>query len=87
MDRNSLVENEGVNAGSQQFEDGESDPNPGADVRSGGRPDLVQPIAPTEDLDPGAGDGDSDLLGATDEGERSPGPPSGSGGQDAGSIE
>lgn len=37
----SLVENEGVNAGSAQ--QGEPDPGPSADVRSGGRPDDFDP--------------------------------------------
>jgi hypothetical protein len=107
MDNNSLVENEGVNAGSaRQLEEpdsgtsgsqstgsGSSGPTGSAvasdGVRTGGHPDDVDPKAPVDDLDPGSGSGDSQLLGAAENGDEDqhPGRPHGSAGHDAGSME
>jgi hypothetical protein len=87
MDRKSLVEDEGVNAGSaQQIEEPDAAQAP-TNPRSGGDPQSVEPKAPVGDLAPDPEDGNSDLLGAPDERSRYPGQEHGSSGQDAGSIE
>ena len=90
MEKNSLVEGEGINAGSaQQLADAVKQED-AADVRSGGRPDQVDDEEigrPAKAVDRSGDDADSALLGSADEGDRSPEPLSGSGGQDAGSIE
>jgi hypothetical protein len=90
MDKDSLLENEGINAGSaQQLADAEKHVDAG-DARSGGRPDQVDDVEtgePMKAVDRRGDDADSALLGSTDEGDRSPEPLSGSGGQDAGNIE
>jgi hypothetical protein len=87
MDKNSLVEREGVNAGSAEQLDDESGAGANADVRGGGDPDAVRPEAPVNDLDSSAEGADSDLLGAPDDRDRFPGQAHGSAGQDAGSIQ
>jgi hypothetical protein len=77
MDKNPLVEDEGVNAGSADQLHDDRDPKvSAAAVRAGGHPDEAAPVAPVDDLDPGTDGGDSDLLGAPD-----------GDGQDAGSIQ
>jgi len=85
-----LVEGEGINAGSaQQLADAVKEEG-AADVRSGGRPDQFdgeKTGQPVKAVDRSGEDADSALLGSTDEGDRSAEPSSGSGGQDAGSIE
>ena len=88
MDKNSLVENEGVNAGStEQIEEPDTTGGTG-DPRSGGAPQDVESKAPVQDLtDPETEDGNSDLLGAPDADSRYPGQEHGSAGQDGGSIE
>jgi len=88
MDKNSLVEDEGVNAGSADQIEDDGDPQiSSAALRAGGRPDQVDPVAPVANLDPGSDGDDSDLLGAPDDDGRSPGQGHASAGQDAGSME
>ena len=88
MDKNSLVEDEGVNAGSADQIADDRDPKiSAAGVRAGGHPDEVAPVAPVDDLDPGSDGDDSDLLGAPDDDGRSPGSGHASSGQDSGSME
>jgi hypothetical protein len=72
MDKNSLVENEGVNAGSaEQIEEPDTDVSTGGastdDVRSGGAPESVEPKAPVDDLDPGgeSGSGTAERIGGS----------------------
>jgi hypothetical protein len=82
MTDNSLVEGEGVNAGSGRALRDDHD-EPRRDVRSGGDPSAVETdAAPAEDLEP-AGGGRPGSEG-TDE---YPGEPEDPPGQDAGSIE
>jgi hypothetical protein len=98
MSDESLVQNEGVNAGSaKQLDEVDREPAgqptgsvPSAgDVRAGGHAEDAEPEV--DDLDPsGPGSADPDdaeLLGAPDEQGGRAGRPSGSSGQDAGSME
>jgi hypothetical protein len=87
MDKKSLVEDEGVNAGSaQQLAEPDADAA-ATNPRSGGHPEDVEAKAPVGDLDPDPQDDSSELLGAPDERSGYPGQEHGSSGQDAGSIE
>lgn len=88
MDKNPLVEDEGVNAGSADQLDDDRDPKfSSAAVRAGGHPEDVEPVAPVGDLDPVSEGENSGLIGAPDGSGRTPGGGPGSSGQDAGSIE
>jgi hypothetical protein len=87
MDKKSLVEDEGVNAGSAQQIKEPDTAEAATDPRSGGDPQDVEPTAPVGNLDPDSENGNPDLLGAPDERSGYPGQEHGSSGQDAGSIE
>ncbi len=83
-DKSSLVQPEGVNAGSaEELADGqpagEQDAAPDGDVRGGGRPDREpkDPKPAAADVDPSSDEG-PELVGTTETG------PAGSSGQDAG---
>lgn len=57
------------------------------DVRGGGDPQRVAPVAPVDDLDPRENTDDAGLLGSTDEPADGSGQRDGTSGQDAGSME
>jgi len=85
MDNKSLVEAEGVNAGSaEQIDDDRASGDAPAAVRDGGRADQVENKAPVADLDPPA---DGAEARSRAQSERFPEREYGSAGQDAGSIE
>jgi hypothetical protein len=87
MDKKSLVEDEGVNAGSAQQIEEPDVTEAATDPRSGGDPQAAEPRTLVGDLDPEPENADSGLLGAPDRGSRYPGQEHGSSGQDAGSME